>query len=317
MLSPLSKNIISTICYYDVLNYPLTSFEIWKNLIDSHQSSANSQQERNRNDENNLSKIISELENEEIRKYIYEYRGFYFLKGRKKLMESRIKKNKISAAKLKKLRRAVWLLRFIPYVRMIAATGTLSMKNAGSPSDWDLFIVLEKEKIWTGRTLVTGVTQLLGKRRHKGRIKDRICLNYFITTETLQIKNKDLFSASEYFFLFPLFDTGLYYNKFQLKNSWIRNFKPNYQLNEAISPKTVRDSGISRFIRTFGEKILGFKYLENYLRIWEKEKIERNPNTKKVGSYIEASDDSLIFLPEPQGPKVFEEFKRKLKSLNI
>lgn len=317
MLSPLSKNIISTICYYDILDYPLTSFEIWKNLINSHQSLANGQQMREEGDKASISEVINELDNEEIRKYIEEYRGFYFLKGRSYLVEQRIKRNKISAAKLKRLRRAVWLLRFVPYVRMIAATGTLAMKNAEKPSDWDLLIVLEKGKIWTGRTLVTAVAQFLGKRRYGDKIKDRICLNHFITTETLEIRSKDLFSANEYYFLFPLFDSGTFYNKFQLRNSWIKDFKPNYQLSETASPKTFKDSGISRFIRTLGEKILNFELLENYLRKWEKEKIERNPKTHLGGSIISASDEALIFLPEPQGPKVFEEFKVKLAELGI
>jgi hypothetical protein len=191
------------------------------------------------------------------------------------------------------------------------------MKNAERPSDWDLLVVLEKGKIWTGRTLITTAAQLMGKRRYGGKVKDRICLNYFVTTETLEIRSKDLFSANEYYFLFPLFDSGSYYNKFQIKNSWIRDFKPNYQLSEVISPRTFEDTKISRLIRTFGEKILNFDFLENYLRKWEKEKIERNPKTRKEGSFIESSDEALIFLPEPQGPRIFEEFKKKLGYFRI
>jgi predicted nucleotidyltransferase len=260
-----------------------------------------------------LADIIKELENEEIKKLIEEYRGFYFLKGRRELVEARINKNKISSSKLKKLRRVVWLLRFVPYVRMIAVTGTLSMKNAEKSSDWDLLIVLEKGKIWTGRTLVTAAAQLMGKRRHGNKIKDRICLNYFITTNSLEVRSKDLFSANEYYFLFPLFDSGSYYNKFQLRNSWIRDIKPGYQLNEILSPRTFKDTKTSYFIRTFGEKILIFSFLEDYLRKWEKKKIEQNPNTQKTGSIIEATDEALIFLPEPQGPKVFDKFKERLE----
>jgi predicted nucleotidyltransferase len=320
MVSFLSKNIVATLCYYDVLDYPLTSFEIWKNLINSHQLSVSSQQRLEENDEITLLKVINELDGVDLKKYIKEYRGFYFLKGRKSLVGQRMKKNKISASKLKRLRRVVWLLRLVPYVRMIAATGTLAMKNAEKTSDWDLFVVLEKGKIWTGRTLLTVFVHLIGKRRHRDKIKDRVCLNYFITNESLKINVSErpfevnLFSAGEYSFMIPLFGFKTF-QKFQIKNSWIRDFKPNYQLSEAISPRTFRDTKFSRFIRTFLEKILNFDILENYLRKWEKEKIERNPKTHQSGSIISATDEALIFLPEPQGPEIFERFKEKLESI--
>lgn len=308
MLSSLSKNILSTLCYYDVLDYPLTSFEIWKYLM-SHNTEHITH--------SRLAEVIDELESSNLNKYIEELEGFYFLKGRKSLVEARLHKNKISGDKLKRLRRIVWFLRFVPYIRMIAATGTLAMKNAEKESDWDLLIVLKKGRIWTGRTLATFLLHIIGKRRYGDKIKNRVCLNYFITTNSLEIRTKDLFSANEYYFLLPLFDAGSYYKKFQLRNSWIKDFKLNYSLNEIMGPRVLVDSEMSSFIRTFLEKVFGWNFLEKRLGDWEKRKIENNPKTGIAGSYIQASDDALIFLPEPQGPKVFEEFKRRLEAFNI
>jgi hypothetical protein len=344
MLSPLSNNILSTLCYYDCLNYPLTAFEIWKYLIKNQKSIPprrdKNQKYLNENESCPLADVIGELESKELKCFIEEYRSFYFIKGRKVLVGKRINKNKISVSKIKKLQRIIRILKFVPFVRLVAATGTLSMKNAGRGSDWDLLIAFKKGRIWTGRALVTIVIHLIGKRRHGRKVNDRVCLNYFITTESLEIKIKDLFSANEYYFLFPLFDSGIYphtiykcdskllrkfsvgngvgvYQKFQLRNSWIRDFKPNYQLSEAISPKTFRDTKISRLVRNIGEKILSFELLENYLRKLEKFKIERNPKTRKKGGLIEASDDALIFLPEPQGPMIYERFRMKLEELAL
>ena len=307
MSSSLSKNILTTLCYYDVLDYSLTSFEIWKYLI---QDTRGLEEEKF-----SLADVIEELRNKNLGNYIDEYHGFYFLKGQRSLANGRLKKNKISASKLKRLRRIVWLLRFVPYVRMIAITGTLAAKNAELSSDWDLLIVLKREKIWIGRTLITVLLHLIGKRRHGKKIRDRVCLNYFITTNSLEIRTKDLFSANEYHFILALFDADSYYRKFQLRNSWIRNFKPNYQLNEISSPRILADTKISHFIRTLQEKIWGWDFLERNLGKWEKRKIENNPKTQKPGSIIFASNDVLIFLPEPQGPKVFEKFKEKLESV--
>jgi hypothetical protein len=307
----LEKCIIKTITYYNELDYPLTDFEIWKHLIDNENKYNKDKMSYN------FLVIIKILENKDLYKYIEEFEGFYFLKGRSVLVEKRLKKNKIAVAKIKKLRNLVWILRLIPFIRMIGVTGTLAMKNTGSGSDWDLLIVLKSGRIWIGRTLITGFTHILGKRRHGEEIKNRICLNYFLTDKSLEIRNKDLFSASEYSFIFPILDTGIIFRKFQLANRWIANYKPNYSIAEIINSNTVADSWFSRNVRKFGEIIFNINWLENKLRNWEQEKIKNNPKTSQEGSYIEASDKALIFLPDPQGPKVFEGYKKSIEKLSI
>jgi len=221
---------------------------------------------------------------------------------------------------LKKLRRIVWILKFIPFVRMIAVTGRLAMKNAERDSDWDLFVVLKKGRIWIGRTLVTAFIHAIGKRRYGNKIKDRICLNYFVTDESLKINIKErslevnLFSASEYSFMIPLFGFKVF-RKFQIRNSWIREFKPNFEISEVRNMKMISDSHFSKVLRKTGERILGFNFIENLLRKIEKNKIANNPKTHLAGGIIEANDDALAFLPEPQGKEIYEKTLEKLESL--
>jgi len=311
MSDNLTKNILATIIYYDGLSYPLTAFEVWKYLIrtdyytqkDSHKAVS-------------LFEIIKQLTGQEIASYIGQKNGFYFLKGRECLVEKRIARSKISSVKLKRLRRIAWLLRVVPFVRMIGVTGGLAMKNASVKSDWDLLIVLKYGKIWTGRTLVTLAVHFLGKRRWGQKISNRICLNYFVTDQSLEVITKDLFSANEYMFLFPLYGWETFH-RFQMKNSWIKNMKPHYDLCEIIPLKTLEDSWCSRKIRSFGEFVFGFAWLENYLRKIEKRRIMKNPQTNKEGSLVYANDDALVFLPNPHGPKIFEQFKEKVNHLSV
>lgn len=317
MLNNTEKKIITTIFYYDEMDYPMTAFEIWKYLTLINNQNVNGEEEISRL---SLSETIKTLESMEIEKYIENFKGFYFLKGRKSLVEIRIRSNKISLLKLKKLRRIVWLLRFIPYVRMIAATGRLGMKNAKKESDLDLFVVLKKGKIWTGRTLVTIFLHIIGKRRYGKKIKGRICLNYFVTDESLEIETKErdhgfnLFSSSEYYFMMPLFGFKKF-RKFQMKNSWISDFKPNYSLSEVRNVKMINDTYFSKTFRKIGEFFLSFEFIENFLRKIEREKIAKNPKTHNFGSVIEAKDESLVFLPEPQGTEIYKRCKEKLISL--
>lgn len=319
MLNEIEKKIIETIAYYNEFEYPLTPFEIWKYLISRGEFTIESKVSNKKTMGNRveLLEIIDSLGKKDLQSYIEEFRGFYFLKGQKNLVAQRLKRNKISVAKIKNLRKKINFLKMVPFVRMIGVTGTLAMKNADRESDWDLLIIFRMGRIWIGRTLFTLLAHLLGVRRHGNKIKDRICLNYFITDESLEIRSKDLFSASEYQFMISIFDTGNFWRKFQLKNRWIQNYKPNYSIDEIGSNFKVEDSSFSKLIRAAEEKIFNFDWLENKLRTWERKKILANPKTYGSGSFIEASDEALIFLPDPQGPKVFEKFKKEIARIKL
>jgi len=323
----LSKNILTTLAYYDIMDYPMTSFEIWKYLtaISNFQfprlpkpgtgGQAISNKIQN-NDEIkfSLQDVVKELDSDNLKKLIEEYRGFYFLKGRQSLVEQRIKRNKISESKYRILLRVASVLRLVPYVRMVAVTGRLAMKNADEKSDLDLLIALKHGKIFTGRILVTLIVHLLGKRRYKGKITNRVCLNYFITTKSLGIDLKDLYSASEYFFISPLFGLETF-KEFQEKNSWIKNYKINYQEDGHVSQKILPDTYFTKLFRKTGEKLLNFIFIERTLKNWQIKRINRNPKTHQAGSLVTANDSALIFLPSPQGPKIYEKFQEQLSAL--
>jgi len=310
MSEKLNKNILATIVYYNGLNYPLTAFEVWKNLIRTDYYNNNQPMQTT------LSEIIKQLHDDSLKTCIKNENGFYFLKGQSHLVEKRIKNNKISVGKINKLVRIAKWLRLIPFIKMIGMTGALAMKNAKVKSDLDILIVFKNGKIWTGRTLATLFLHIIGKRRYGTKIINRVCLNFFVTDDSLEIITKDLFSASEYMFLFPLYGWQTY-ERFQIKNQWIKSMKPSYALSEIPPLKTFSDSRASKFVRTIGEVILSADWIENWLRKLEKKRIIQNPKTHQEGSMVYADDNALIFLPNPHGPKIFEQFKEKISELNI
>lgn len=305
----ISKNILATLAYYDVFSYPMTSFEIWKYLIRSDYY------EKESGGKAELKEILYELKREPLVRFIEEYNGFHFLKGRKEIIDERIKRGKISFAKTRRLRTVISLLRFVPFVRMVCVTGSLAMKTAGPRSDWDVMIAIDKGHIWMGRTLVTVILHLVGKRRYGKKIEDRVCLNHFVTADGLETAMKDLYTSSEYSFIFPVFGLDIF-RKFQLENKWIGKIRPQYSPSEIGPCEMVNDSFFSKNIRMFLEKILGFAILEDILRSLEKKKIMSNPKTHQEGSFIRASDDALVFFPEMKGPREFDEFKKRIEELD-
>lgn len=301
----LGKNVLATVTYYDVLNMPLTAFEIYKHLI------VRSDLQQKRGETCGLADIFKLLVSGTLSGKIEEQNGFYFLRGRADLVARRIRAEKISVWKLKRIQRLARLLAYLPYLRMIGATGSLAMKNSVFESDWDIFVVLRSGKIWIGRTLLTGFLHLIGKRRHKSKIQNRVCLNYFVTDDNLEIGVKDLFSAHEYSFFIPLLNFPLF-QIFELKNRWIRNYCPNFTPTTLPSLWTLKTNNLTRRVQRILERVLDIFNFEQMLSAWQKLKISRNPKTRIEGSMIEVSDRALIFLPYPRGPRVFEKFKERL-----
>lgn len=296
---------MATVTYFDVMDFPVTAFEIWKHLLE-HDRDAN-----HLDHPVSLGTIWGMLHSEQFAGRIAEKNGFYFLPGREALVERRIQSEKLSVEKLKGMRRLARILQYVPYVRMIGATGSLAMKHGAQGSDWDMFVVLRSRRIWMGRTVLTGFLHLIGKRRHGDKISNRACLNYFVTDDNLEIATKDLYSAHEYRYLIPLLSFPLF-QIFELKNRWIKRYQPNFSLTVLPNRWLVRESKQAKQVRNFLERCVDIFQLETWLGSWQKKKIAHNPKTHLEGSLIEATDRSLVFLPRPRGPMVFQKFKERL-----
>ncbi len=305
----LSGNIIATLAYFDAFDQPLTAFEVWKHLTVEDVDDA-------KTDPVSLGDVVSALDDKDIRSRVVFQDGFFFLPGREHLIPLRIGAEKIAVGKLRRIRRLARMLRLMPFIRMIGVTGSLAMKKGKHDSDWDFFVVLKTGRIWTGRTLLTGLLQALGKRRHGNRSKDRACLNYFVTEDRLAIPTEDLFSANEYTFLIPLFGRETF-QRFELKNRWIARIKPNFLPTEALPLWYACDSEGAKSVRTALERAFDLDALESWLGKWQKQKIMRNPKTRSEGGHIEASDQALVFLPDPHGPRVYEKFRKRLGEIRL
>jgi len=329
MSDNLSKYILTTLVYYDVMDYPMTVFEVWKYLTKISPEVA---------EKYSLAEVMKELEEDKLKKIIEEYRGYYFLKGRlpatlrspdtptqamragvamragSELVPQRIERNKIAEKKFRIVRQVVWWLRFAPFARGVAVTGRMAMKNAEHKSDLDLLIILEKNRMFIGRLLVTLLVHLLGKRRHGNKIKDRICLNHFVATKCC-VSGRDIFASHEYAFMVPIFGAKAF-RKFQKNNPWIQGFKINFEPADG-NLKKISDSHVSKFVRENLEKILHADFIEQKMEKWQQKRIANNPKSKQAGGIIICSPEELAFWPnfENQGPKVFDSFQERLAEL--
>ena len=301
----LQRAILETVAYADALNRPLTPFEIWRNLLDSDGLSCINRV--------SLVEILEALESSFLRKRLSFANGFVFLRGREvNLLSRRTYREKFSDRQIMRAQKVARILRYIPFVRMVAITGSLSAKSSDRESDWDFFMILAAGQIWTGRALVAGILHILGLRRHGQHVANRACLNYWITDDALEISEHDLFGSGEYSSLIPLFGDSTF-RKFEEENmAWISSFRPLFAPSQARHLLSVSDTRLSRAIRTLLERICSARFLEDKFRSIQHAKILSNPKTRWSGSRIEATDKALVFLPRPAAPRVFDAFRRSL-----
>lgn len=235
-MKSLSRSILRTLVYADVFSYPLTAEEIYRFLIVKETQNAR------RDTRYEIRNTQDDVEKELVKKSYHlspvtYHDGFYFLKGRGKIVALRKKREQWSQEKLQIAQRIARWLKFIPWVKMVAVTGALAMKNSDLEDDIDLLIATTRNRLWLTRPLTVLLVELMARRRRPGdlpagrQVKDKICLNMFLDEAHLRIpkKEQNLFTAHEVYQLKLLWERGGIYQKFLRANQWATNFLPNWR----------------------------------------------------------------------------------------
>lgn len=302
----LQKSVLSTLVYYDTLDYPLTGFEVWKHLLTADGVS--------QTEPVSLGAVLRTLDDLRQAGRVVLFQGFWVLPDRTALIPLRIRREKTAVEKLKRASHLIRACSWLPFVRMIALTGSLSMKQGDRESDWDFLVVMRGGAIWTGRLLLTLWLSLLGKRRHGAKVYDRACLNCYLSDAQLAVPLQDLFSSHEYRFLYPVIGRATF-RQFELANRWMLRYRPNF-LPTVSAGHFLRSTGeFQERLQAFLEWFIPLAWLEPWAARLQRYFIEHNPKTTLPGSFIEATDRALVFLPEPKGPKIFERFKKQLSQV--
>jgi hypothetical protein len=270
------KAVIRTLSYSDVFDYPLQKKEIWKFL--------NLRSKINKKD---FQKSLNNMTEEG---YIEKRRGYYFLAGRKKILSIRHSRRRISSCKLKIARKASKILSFIPTVKLIAVSGSLSLKNARASDDIDFFIITSSNTLWITRFLVNTLLLLTGSKRS---VKDfhgtnLICPNLFITQDSLRLscERQNLFSAREISQLLVLFERNNIYEKFISANPWIKKYLPNVHVK---SKKYMAINNENKLLNLVDKIFYAFQFLYMSNRITGEE-------VKQKAAYFHPKDKGKIIL---------------------
>jgi predicted nucleotidyltransferase len=126
---------------------------------------------------------------------------------------------------LLKAEKIAGFLSLFPFVRGVSVSGSLSKNFADEDSDIDFFIITAKNRLWIARTfmhLFKKLTFLAGKQHW-------FCMNYYVSEDHMEIKEKNLYTAIEVATLMPL--RGISVSRdFIAQNNWSQDFLPNHSL---------------------------------------------------------------------------------------
>ncbi|MCK5084207.1 MAG: hypothetical protein KAQ64_00950 [Candidatus Pacebacteria bacterium] len=302
----LEKQILATVVYYDILDHPLTNFEVFLYLVKGNMESRRKSGVEDgiiSSDFRQDSSVVWELLNnsEYLKKYIGQKLGFYFLKkqppsppyqGGIDIVEQRLDRKKLADQKWKKIKKIFWIMQVTPFMKMVLVSGSLALGNSKKESDIDIIITAKKGRIWTVRTIVTFLTSILGVRRYKNKTKNKICLNHYITDKSLKIPFESLYNAQSYLHLINVYDNEedkKLFRKFQEENKWIGEYVQNYEYSKLGSSRSIKRSRILGFISGFFEFVLSGNLVEAELSTGGSASLVcRKINLfKKFGNYFE------------------------------
>lgn len=206
----IDRAILETLAYSDIFEYPLRLDELHRYLAV-------------RVDKDELSDRLQLFAG-----WVGEKDGFHFLAGRDEIVHIRKQREEVSRLLMPHALRYGRILGLLPFVRMVALTGSLAVMNVSQNADFDYMLVTAPGRVWTARAftlLFNRFTRLLGHT---------LCPNLIISEKSLAWRQQDLYTARELCQMIPVAGFDVYQRLMQA-NEWVKDFLPNIGQTSEVS----------------------------------------------------------------------------------
>lgn len=207
MLGPQAFAIAHSVIYASLFDYPVTLDQLHQSLIESRQTRA---------------EILATYASSELLQAMIDYRaGLFFPRGRETMPAERRAREARSRAFLSQHRRLLALVCALPYVRMVALSGSIAHLNLDVDGDLDLFIVTRGRRVWSVTIAVLVLAKLM-------RLRRTVCANFVVADSQLTLEQQDLFTANQVIHLKPLVGDDVFAELLSA-NPFVARFYPNFQ----------------------------------------------------------------------------------------
>lgn len=230
-LDSLEVAIVQAVAYSDIFDYPLTAIEIHRYLMEAPATL------------DEISRILTG--GRLVPRFLSSCEGFFSIPGREEIVETRRQRSEQSREVWKRAFRFGRIIASLPFVRMVAVTGELAMDNVGPHSDIDYFIVTEPGRLWLTRLMVIAVVRCAGTRGPE------ICPNYLLSSEALELDDRNMYTAHEVAQMVPIAGLEMY-RRLRDLNPWVLDYLPN----AAGPPRHIEAPAHWRGLRRLAERLL-------------------------------------------------------------
>lgn len=295
-MSVVQKAIWKTLAFFDAQDLPLTLLELRANLLFEEGLAR----------EYSLGELTEAIA--AMPELVGYRQGFYFLVGREELVNQRQTAYWMNLRRLRKSKRILRSLRFMPYVRAVAISGSTALLNSRKNSDIDLLVFTEKNRIWLARFFVSALFHILGVRRYGILTKDRFCLNHYLARGTEINTDRNVYTAVEYANLIPVLDEGTLENFWQ-ENAWLKDYlhSPQYQAESVFF-----GFRFSQWQRIF-EKVMDYiiaPLINPLIKHYQSQRI-------RLQEFVSISDEELSFHPDSKGQQILARFEKRLRQFHM
>ena len=289
------RPLLATLAYYGALRRPLTLVDIYERLIVPERLGCAQR-------DFTVGALGGRVDALATQGVVVAEDGCYALADTPRGFGERfVERQKESVQKYQRLLKYTWWLQAVPYVRTLAASGSLALASAGPLSDWDMFVIAKAGRLYTARAGLLLATFVMGRLRTKRMrvASDKFCFNHFITTDGLALRHRSMFTAHAMIWLIPVFDHELTLQKLWQANQWIGDYTVRSG-DRTFVRRRVATSRLLNGTRRIFEALLSSPVggvIEKMLRLWMQKRIRRNPVTHERGGRIVAADRELEFHP--------------------
>ncbi len=205
-LNDVMQGMMSAIHYFDIFSHPLTKDELQK-LMHHVQASASEFE----------SAMYYLLQNH----FLYEHEGYLLPHTRFENVERRMKGEQLAIQLWPEAVKKSRLIGTFPFVEAVFVSGSMSKGFMDEDSDIDFLIITHPGRLWVARTLLTVYKKIFLLNSHRF-----FCVNYFLDTNNLLLRDRNLFVATELLFCKPVVNQPKFLEFLQM-NKWAVEYYPS------------------------------------------------------------------------------------------
>jgi hypothetical protein len=235
--------------------------------------------------------------------------GYFFPRGRRDLVVTRLRREETSRHMLHSLATPLTFIARMPFVRMVALSGSVAHLNADEGADLDLFVITSPRRVWMVTVTILAAARLFGWRK-------RLCLNYIVSERAMWVAPADLFSANQIVHLQPLIGQSAYL-RFLDANRFVERFYPNFR--PRTTPPVTDTSWVGRSwapLTALCERLSNWTIaplLEPLCRVLYRSHLRRRAHTWTSHDQVRLEPECLKLHTSSHRREVMERFERALE----